>query len=200
MRTVAIVGAVVTTTVVTVVVAAPKTASPAAPTITSFTPTEATVGSVVTIDGSDLSGATQVNFNFTVAAPIITDSATQITTSVPLGIDNGPITVSTPGGTTTSSSIFTLAGFYVLTTTLPDASPGVTYHDQLQTTGGTSPYRWTRTGALPAGITLTRTGLLAGNPSLKKAVAGTYSVTVNVRDSTRHHRQVASRTLSLTVS
>ncbi len=200
-RTVAFVGAALTATVTAAVVAVPATAYPSPiPTISSFTPAAATVGSVVTIDGTGLSGATQLDFNFTIAAPITTDTGTEITTTVPLGIDDGPITVTTPSGTAVSSSIFTLTGFYVLTGTLANAVPGFAYHEQLQTTGGTGPYRWTHTGALPTGMTLMRSGVLTGVPNVKKAVAGPYSFTVDVRDSTRHHRQLATRTLLLTVS
>ncbi len=201
LRTVAVCGAAVTATVMTAVVAVPTTAYPSPlPTITSVTPSAAAVGRVVTIDGSGLSGATQLDFNFTVAAPITTDTGTEITTTVPLGIDDGPITVTTPGGTAESSSIFTLTGFYVLTTTLPDAWPPLPYTEQLQTTGGTGPYHWTHTGALPTGLRLTRSGLLTGVPSSKKGGVGPYTFTVQVRDSTRHHRQLATRTLSLTLS
>ena len=199
LRTVAIVAAAVTAAAsMGCAVTAGASPSPL-PGITSFSPTSATVGSPLTITGSDLSGATAVDFNFTVAAPITTDTGSEITTIVPLGVDDGPITVTTPAGTATSSSVFTLVGFYVTTVTLPDVRPGTRYAEQLQTAGGTGRERWAHTKGLPQGLTLTRSGWLTGTVNPKTAVAGTYSFSVRVEDSSRHHRQVATSTLSLTV-
>jgi hypothetical protein len=70
----------------------------------------------------------------------------------------------------------------------------------LETAGGQSPFRWTKIGHLPKGIAMTSTGLLTGVPSLTKATPGSYPFIVRVRDSTKHHRQVATATLSLTVT
>jgi hypothetical protein len=125
----------------------------------------------------------------------------KITATVPLGEDQGPITVTGPGGTATSGSSFTLLGFYVTTTSLPAGQRGFPYSVQLQAAGGAPPYRWGRTGALPTGMTLTRAGVLSAVViNLKKATPGTYSFSVRVRDSSRHGHLVATRALSLTVS
>ena len=204
LRTVALVGAAVvgaTTVAFAVVPAAttPVAASPPTPVIASFTPAAAAVGSPVTINGSNLSGATAIAFNL-IQAPITTDTASQITTTVPLGEDQGPITVTTPGGTATSSTTFTLEGFYVATATLKDAVVGTHYSVQLEGAGGTGPYRWSHRGALPKGLTMSRLGVISGVPSIAKATVGTYSFTVTVRDSTRHHHLTASSILFLTVS
>jgi hypothetical protein len=59
----------------------------------------------VTIKGTNLSGATAVKFNGT-AATIKTKAATQITTTVPAGATTGLISVTTPGGTVTSTKRF----------------------------------------------------------------------------------------------
>jgi photosystem II stability/assembly factor-like uncharacterized protein len=76
------------------------------PKITSFTPAKGVVGTKVTIDGSNLLGATRVKFNGT-AAKILRDTATEITTKVPVGATTGKITVKTsPGGTATSTRSF----------------------------------------------------------------------------------------------
>jgi hypothetical protein len=205
LRTVAVVGAAVTAAVTVafaiVPATAPVSASPTpAPTITTFTPALAPVGSPVTINGSDLSGATEVDFDYAVAAPITTDTGSQITTTVPLGDDDGPLTVTTPGGTATSPSVFTLEGFYIVTDTLPEATPRTPYNVQLEATGGKVPYRWTRVGALPRGLTLTRSGRLFGAPELRPNAPNAYSFIVHVRDSTKHGHLVATETLSLTVS
>lgn len=62
----------------------------------------------------------------------------------------------------------------------PGGQVGVAYSDPLVVTGGTGPYVWSATGALPAGLTLDpASGLLAGTPS----AAGTFPVVVRVQDS-----------------
>jgi hypothetical protein len=81
--------------------------STSAPTITSFSPTSGPVGTTVTINGTNFTGATSVKFNG-VTATFIVNSATKITATVPTGATTGRITVTTPGGTATSTSDFTV--------------------------------------------------------------------------------------------
>ncbi len=79
------------------------------PTITSFTPTTGPAGTVVTIIGTNFTGATLVKIN-TASASYTVNSATQITATVatgtPIGI--GPITVTANGNIATSSTNFTV--------------------------------------------------------------------------------------------
>jgi hypothetical protein len=190
-------GVAVTTAVALFVGVTAADASPN-PSITSFTPASATVGATVEIDGSGLSGATVVAFNLIAAQfSIVGDS--EITATVPLGEDRGPITVTTPAGTATSSTSFGLIGLYVTTTTLPSAERSAWYSQQLSVGGGTAPYTWSHKGKLPTGLTMTRAGLLSGVVS-RKARPHTYSFTVRVRDSTQRHRLSATQLLSLVVS
>lgn len=79
----------------------------AAPRISSFAPTSGPVATTVTITGMNLSHARRVTFNGTVAV-ISSDSATRIVTRVPTGATTGRIAVTTPGGTATSASMFTV--------------------------------------------------------------------------------------------
>ena len=76
------------------------------PQITSFSPQSGPPGTTVTINGRNLSGATNVAFNGT-PAPVISNSATQIVTTVPAGSTVGPITVTTPAGIAASTQPFT---------------------------------------------------------------------------------------------
>ena len=76
----------------------PASASTPKPTIKSFKPKSATVGTEVTIKGTNLAGATKVTFNGAVAS-VISDTAKKITADVPAGATTGYIKVKTPGGT-----------------------------------------------------------------------------------------------------
>ena len=78
-----------------------------APAISSFTPTSGGVGTAVTLTGSNFTGATQVKFNGA-SAPFTVISNTTIVTGVPTGATTGRITVTTAGGTATSSSNFSV--------------------------------------------------------------------------------------------
>ena len=80
-----------------------------APTITGFNPPSGPVGTSVTITGTNFTNVSAVAFNNTNATSYTVDSGSQITATVPSGATNGPITVTTPGGTaTTSPSTFTV--------------------------------------------------------------------------------------------
>jgi hypothetical protein len=86
------------------------------------------------------------------------------------------------------------APLVITTTSLPAATAGTPYSQQLRTTGGTGPYTWT-SGALPAGLTLSAGGLLSGTPT----VPGTYSVTVTAADGESPAQTVQQQT-TLTVA
>jgi hypothetical protein len=71
------------------------------------------------------------------------------------------------------------------------AYPGYTF---AVASGGTAPFTWSETGALPPGLSLDATGGLSGTP----VTAGTYSFTVTVTDSS--NPQLAnSTTVSVTI-
>jgi hypothetical protein len=83
-------------------------AGPAFPAITTFSPTSGPVGTSVTINGSDLGGATDVEFNGTDAASFTVNSSTKITAAVATGTTSGTISITTPDGTATSAGNFTV--------------------------------------------------------------------------------------------
>jgi hypothetical protein len=73
------------------------------PTITSFAPVAAVGLGRVTISGTGLAGATAVDFNGDPSPSLGPNTATSLVAEVPVDATNGPITVTTPAGTTQPS-------------------------------------------------------------------------------------------------
>jgi uncharacterized repeat protein (TIGR03803 family) len=77
------------------------------PTISSFSPSSGKVGTIVTINGTGLTQTTKVTFGVKAATfKFISDS--KVTATVPSGATTGKITVTTAGGSATSSGAFTV--------------------------------------------------------------------------------------------
>jgi hypothetical protein len=84
------------------------------PSITGVDPTSGPIGTFVTISGTNFQpGTTTVTFNG-LAAVVRTLTATQITTTVPIGASTGPLTVSTPLGVASVTFTVTLTGDFTL--------------------------------------------------------------------------------------
>ena len=134
-----------------------------APSVTGFSPTSGPVGTSVTISGTGFTGATAVAFN-SVPATFTVDSDTQITATVP-ATTSGPIGVTTPGGSSTSSTNFTV-------TDPPPPEPGnvapvvnagpdqsITWPDPVTLNGSVTD------DGLPTGATVTQTWSTVSAPS-----------------------------------
>lgn len=80
---------------------------PAAPSISGLSPTSGSVGTAVTITGTNLDSVTAVLFGATPAV-IGTRTAAQLATTVPAGASTGTLSVTGPGGTATSTTTFTV--------------------------------------------------------------------------------------------
>jgi hypothetical protein len=87
-----------------------RTAPPAAPTISSFTPNAISAGDQVTISGSNLSNIVTVYFNGIDAASFTTNSSTQITATAPSNLTAGKIIAGSLDSYATSSSSYTVGG------------------------------------------------------------------------------------------
>ena len=85
-----------------------------------------------------------------------------------------------------------------LISSLPDATEGSSYSEQISVTGGTSPYTWSiLSESLPDGLTLsTSTGVISGTPD--DDTADSYSFTIKVTDSSTSPLS-AQRSFSLLV-
>ncbi len=96
----------------------------------------------------------------------------------------------------------TVVGLHITTTSLPAVTPGTPYSQQFTAAGGVAPYRWTKiAGSLPKGLTLNSTGLLSGKTGPKAyPQGGSFPITVKVTDATKKVHQVATETLTLSVS
>jgi hypothetical protein len=78
-----------------------------APTVASVSPSSGGAGTTISIEGSNLTGATAVSIGGTPAASFQVESPTLITAVVPADATSGPIAVTTPGGDATSPEVFT---------------------------------------------------------------------------------------------
>lgn len=101
-----------------------------APTITIFTPTSGPAGTRVVVNGANFGGTSAIAFsgtgnNTVVSSYSFNAAGTQVTgIIVPNGAQTGPISVTTPGGTATSTANFTVpVSVPVLTSISPNSGP-----------------------------------------------------------------------------
>jgi hypothetical protein len=83
----------------------------------------------------------------------------------------------------------------ILTKSLPSGTVGRDYAVALNGTGGTTPYTWSFTGSLPAGLNLDPSGVISGQPT----TAGKFSPTFQLRDSGNPPATVTKQ-LSITIT
>jgi hypothetical protein len=74
--------------------------------ITSFTPSNSAPGTLVAIKGTNFTSASNVTFDGTPAAGFYVTNNTSLGAFVPAGVTSGPISVTTPAGTVSSSTKF----------------------------------------------------------------------------------------------
>ena len=85
----------------------------------------------------------------------------------------------------------------VTTTSLASGQTSTAYSATLSATGGVAPYSWTvKSGTLPAGLSLSTAGVIAGTPT----AAGAANVTVQVSDSETMPQTAVSGSLTLAIS
>ncbi len=103
----------------------------ATPTVTSFTPNSGSTGGAtsVLITGTNFIGTTGVSIGGVAATSFVINSATQISAVAAAGTGSGAVTVTTPGGTGTSATVYSYLAPPVVTSLDITTGP---------TTGGTT--------------------------------------------------------------
>jgi outer membrane protein assembly factor BamB len=160
-----------------------------APIVSSFTPASGPVGTTVTITGTHLSGSTTVSVNGAAVSSFTVVSDTQIAAVIAAGTTSGPISVTTPGGTATSSSNFAV--------TVPDFSISGSPGTRTVAVGKSTTYVVTVTpsGGFNGSVALSLTGLPSGatasfSPSSTKGVS---TLTVQIA----HNAKLTTSTLTI---
>jgi hypothetical protein len=99
---------------------------------------------------------------------------------------------------TLAVSVIAPSPLLIGTTTLPNGTVQVAYSATLAASGGVAPYSWSVvSGSLPPGLTLSAsTGALSGAPS----ASGSYSFSVQVRDSAAATPQSATQGFTISVA
>ena len=81
---------------------------PPLPNISLLEPASGSPGKRVLLWGAHFLGATAVTFNGTPAAPISIPTSYAVFVDVPAGATTGPVTITTPNGSFTTTSDFTV--------------------------------------------------------------------------------------------
>ncbi len=115
-----------------------------APVLTAIAPGSGSVGTTLTLTGTNLAGATTVSFNGTPTTAITNNTGTSLTVTVPAGATSGPVVVVTPGGVSNSLPFAVVSDLVVSTTT--SIAPGT--YNSITVTG-------TGNGTLAGGVAVT---------------------------------------------
>ncbi|MES2388879.1 MAG: IPT/TIG domain-containing protein [Bacteroidota bacterium] len=151
-----------------------------APTITNFTPVSGAEGTVVTVNGSGYIAVSQVTIGGVNASFTVSNTGTLVFT-IPAGAVDGPITVTNPAGTATSTNVFTVTAPLVPTYCIPVQS-------------GVSPC----VGTLISAFSITGTSL-NNNPINCPATSGTsYSIFPQAGNYTDTLKRSVAYTLKIT--
>jgi hypothetical protein len=142
-------------------------------------------------DGSTQNATSQATW--TSSSPTVaTINASGLATTVAAGTT----TISAALSGVTGNTLLTVqpASLTITTPSLPNGTVGMAYSATLTASGGTMPYTWSISGALPPGLTLNSTsGAITETPT----TVGTYNFTAQVSD---FSNQTATKSLSITIS
>lgn len=157
------------------------------PTITSFSPSSYCAGStpLVTINGSNFTGATAVAFNGVPSASFNVISATQITATPASGLSSNTVSVTTPSGTATGS--FTLNPLPAVNPITGSNSVCIGANTALSNTTGGGTWSSLNTAIATVNASGLVTGIASGNTPIRYTVTNgngctnsvIFSMTVN---------------------
>jgi large repetitive protein len=175
----------------------------AAPIVSSINTTQgpASGGTSVTITGSNLGTASTATVDFGTGHPatIVSDSGSTIVATSPAGTGTVNVTVTTLGGTSTTSSAdqFTYLPLTLSPTSLTTVTANQSYSATITASGGSGSYTYALApgSSLPAGLTLSNSGTVSGTAS----TAGSYTFTIVASD-TVYAGETGSRQYTLTVN
>ena len=139
----------------------------APPVVTGVSPrSELELGLTATLSGYGFTNVTTASFG-SAAAAITSESDSSLALSVPtsLALGSQPITVTNPDGST-QVPFDALAPPLIGTWLMTPGELKVAYSQPLPISGGAAPFSFTLlTGALPAGLALSSSGLVSGTPT-----------------------------------
>jgi hypothetical protein len=138
------------------------------------------------VSSGSISGTPQAGTNGTAAYTF-----TVLDSTVPFNLTNNKqLTL------TINLTVPTLAITFPTGSTLPDANVNTLYNRTLLASGGTPPYTWSVSPALPTWLQLdAATGTLSGTPTATATITRTYTV----RDSTLPTNRTTSRSITIRV-
>jgi protocatechuate 3,4-dioxygenase beta subunit len=161
---------------------------------TQVTFTAPSTGASGSFEGGSNTVNVQTDMTGTATAPAFTANGTTGSYSV----------TATVAGTSVTPATFTLTNtatvpqLTITTTSLPSGTIGTAYSATVSASGGTAPYTWSlASGSLPGGLTLNGTnGAISGMPS----GSGTFTFTIQVKDSGSPTAQTATQQYSIAIS
>lgn len=184
-----------------------KVVLPAGPSVTTASLPAGTVGAAYSQSVAATGGLSPLSFSIsagTLPNGLGIASSTGAISGTPTASGTFTFTVKvadsstpTPQTATKQLSITVNPGLTITTTTLPKATVGAAYSQQLAYSSGTAPVAWSLApgSALPAGLSLSSSGLIQGTPT----ATGSTSFTVQASDSSTPP-QTAQQALSITVA
>ncbi|MCC7601252.1 IPT/TIG domain-containing protein, partial [Janthinobacterium sp. FW305-129] len=176
--------------------------------ITFATPAAASVplgNSLTNVATSSLAGGSYGALSYSSSnAGVATVSSAGVITPVAAGTSSITATQAAVAGVNTqatqSYTLTVTSAMDITPASLPGATVGTAYSQQLTASGGIGPYAFVVSGSVPAGMALSASGILSGTPT----AAGSFALTVKVTDTrqftaTRNYTlPVTSATLALT--
>jgi Chitobiase/beta-hexosaminidase C-terminal domain/IPT/TIG domain/Family of unknown function (DUF6067) len=167
------------------------------PQLTTINPPSGGSGTLVTLTGTNLSGATEVTFGTTQVTPA-SDSSTTVTANAPSGTGTVNVTVTTSNGTSNAES-FTYTGTPAATPTFSPAAGTYTTAQTVtisDTTSGATIY-YTTNGSTPTTSSTVYTGTITvSTPETVKAIATASGYTQSAVGSATYVFNAATPTFS----